>query len=306
VVVGDLMLDRYWWGTVERLSPEAPVPVVHRRGASVAPGGAANVAVNVASLGGTPRLVGVVGGDDTGRELMAALKERGISPDGVVVDPARPTTVKTRVVAHSQHVVRIDEEDRRPIPDAVAARVVERLTALLDAAPVVAVSDYAKGLLTPGLLSRVMGGARAAGCPVLVDPKGTDYARYDGAHLLAPNRGEALVAAGLTADEPDGVERAAARLLDRVAVDAVLVTLGEAGMTLFERGKPPVRIAARARAVYDVTGAGDTVMAATALALAAGVSLETAVRLANVAAGLAVETVGTTAVTAERLRAALS
>jgi D-beta-D-heptose 7-phosphate kinase/D-beta-D-heptose 1-phosphate adenosyltransferase len=306
LVVGDVMLDRYWWGTVERLSPEAPVPVVHKRRSSVVPGGAANVAVNVASLGGTPLLVGVIGADDAGRELTAALKERGISPDHLLVDPERPTTVKTRVVAHSQHVVRVDEEDRSPISAEQAARLAERITALAGAVRVVAVSDYAKGLLGEDLLARTIRTARAAGCFVVVDPKGADYARYDGAHLLSPNRGEALTAAGVTSDEPDAVGRAAARLLDRVAVEAVLVTLGEAGMMLYERGQAPVAIAAQARAVYDVTGAGDTVIAALSLAVAAGAALPIAVRIANVAAGLAVETVGTAAVTADQLRDALA
>jgi D-beta-D-heptose 7-phosphate kinase/D-beta-D-heptose 1-phosphate adenosyltransferase len=306
VIVGDVMLDRYWWGTVDRLSPEAPVPVVHKRRSSTAPGGAANVAANVASLGGVPLLVGVVGADEAGRELEAALKDRGIAPDHLVVDVGRPTTVKTRVVAHSQHVVRVDEEDRSPVPAALAARVAERVASLVRTARVLAVSDYAKGLLSAELLARVIGAARAVGAEVVVDPKGTDYGRYAGARLVCPNRVEALAATGIGSDEPDGVARAGARLLETVAVDAVLVTLGEAGMALFERGRAPVSIPALARAVFDVTGAGDTVIAAVSLALAGGVPLDTAVRLANVAAGLAVEAVGTTAVTADRLREALA
>jgi D-beta-D-heptose 7-phosphate kinase/D-beta-D-heptose 1-phosphate adenosyltransferase len=305
VVVGDVMLDRYWWGTVDRLSPEAPVPVVHKRRATLAPGGAANVAANVKSLGGTPLLVGVVGGDDAGRELARDLKERGISPDHLVVDAQRPTTVKTRVVAHSQHVVRVDEEDRSPIAGAIAAEVADRVTALLGGARVVVVSDYAKGVLGGALLRRIIAAAGAAGAHVVVDPKGVDYARYGGARVICPNRAEALTAASIPPDEPDAVHRAARRLLESVAVDAVLVTLGEAGMLLCERGRPPVAIPALARAVYDVTGAGDTVIATLALALAAGADLLTGVRLANVAAGLAVEAVGTTAVTASQLRDAL-
>lgn len=305
VIVGDVMLDRYWWGTVERLSPEAPVPVVHKRRATLAPGGAANVAANVASLGGTPLLVGVVGADDAGRELGRDLKERGISADHLVMDATRPTTVKTRVVAHSQHVVRVDEEERSPIAAPVSAQIAERVTALVGEARVLVVSDYAKGLLGAELLGRVIAAARSAGAHVVVDPKGVDCARYDGAHVICPNRGEALAAAAIPPDEPDAVRRAGARLLETVKVDAVLVTLGEAGMLLCERGRAPISIPALARAVYDVTGAGDTVIATLALALAAGADLPTGVRLANVAAGLAVEAVGTTAVTASQLRDAL-
>jgi len=305
LVVGDVMLDRYWWGTVERLSPEAPVPIVHKRRSTAAPGGAANVAANVRSLGGRPLLVGLVGDDDAGRELAAALKARGIAADHLLVDPARPTTVKTRVIAHSQHVVRVDEEDRAPVAPPLAARVAERVAALLPAARVVVVSDYAKGLLGPAVLGPVLAAARAAGATVVVDPKGTDFTRYAGARVICPNRQEALAAAGVEPEAPDAVPRAAARLLERTGAEAVLVTLGEAGMLLCERGRAPVAIPALAREVFDVTGAGDTVTATLALALAAGAPLEVAVRLANVAAGLAVEAVGTTAVTAAQLRDAL-
>jgi D-beta-D-heptose 7-phosphate kinase/D-beta-D-heptose 1-phosphate adenosyltransferase len=306
VVLGDVMLDRYWWGDVSRLSPEAPVPVVHKQRSSTAPGGAANVATNVASLGGIPHLVSVIGNDEPGRELVAALRSRGITTDGLLVDPARPTTVKTRVVAVSQHVVRVDEEDRSPISPALAADLAERIEALVARTPVLVLSDYAKGVLGPELLQRVIKRARAQDRWVVVDPKGSDYARYTGASLVCPNRGEALTATGVGSDEPEAVHRAGGRLLDSGVADAVLITLGEAGMMLFGRAHPPLGVPTRARAVYDVTGAGDTVIATLSLALAVGAPLESAVRLANVAAGLAVEQVGTTAVTAARLREALS
>ncbi len=305
VIVGDVMLDRYWWGSVTRLSPEAPVPVVLKQRSSAAPGGAANVAANVASLGGLPRLVGVVGADDAGRELAAELARRGLATDDLVIDPARPTTVKTRVVAVSQHVVRVDEETSRPIDGAIAARAVERARVRLGRARVLVVSDYAKGVATPDLLRALVPEVRRRVGHVVVDPKGHDYARYRGATMVCPNRGEALAAAGLGGDEPDAIARAGAALLGDVA-DAVLITLGDAGMMLFERGRAPLAVPALARAVYDVTGAGDTVIATLSLALAAGAGLEAAVRLANVAAGLAVEQVGTTAVTAAQLEEALT
>ncbi len=306
VIVGDLMLDRYWWGSVTRLSPEAPVPVVLKERSSAAPGGAANVAANVASLGGVARLVGVVGADEAGRELAAELARRGIAADDLVTDPARPTTVKTRVVAVSQHVVRVDEETSRPVDAALAARLAERARARLARAPVLVVSDYAKGVVVESVLRGLVPEVRRRGGHVVVDPKGHDYARYRGASVVCPNRGEALTAAGLGGAEPDAVTRAGGALLGAGVADAVLITLGDAGMMLFERDRPPLAVPALARAVYDVTGAGDTVIAAVGLALAAGATLEAAVRLANVAAGLAVEQVGTTAVTAAQLKEALS
>ena len=305
VVVGDVMLDRYWWGTVSRLSPEAPVPVVHKQRATVAPGGAANVAANVASLGGTPRLVGVAGTDEAGRELRAELARLGIDDDHLLAEPGRPTTVKTRVVAHSQHVVRVDEEDRSPIIEPLIRQLAERVVALLAGARVLVVSDYAKGVLGPELLRHVIREARRRDCWVVVDPKGADYARYRGASLVCPNRVEALAAAGIDSDAPDGVVRAGTRFLEAAVADAVLITLGDAGMMLFEPGRPALPIAAQTRAVYDVTGAGDTVIATAALALAARAPLGVAARLANIAAGLAVEQVGTTAVTAAQLREAV-
>lgn len=306
LIVGDVMLDRYWWGSVSRLSPEAPVPIVHKQRSSVAPGGAANVAANVASLGGAPLLTGVIGNDEAGRELKAELERRGIVHDHLMTAPERATTVKTRIVAVSQHVVRVDEEDRSPISSALAARLAERVTALLPDTRVLIVSDYAKGVLGPELLRRVIHAARARGCWVVVDPKGSDYSRYRGASLICPNRGEALAAAGVESVEPEGIACAGTRLLESGASDAVLIKLGDAGMMLFERDRAPTPIPALARAVYDVTGAGDTVIATVGLGLAAGSSLDAAARLANVAAGLAVEQVGTTAVTAAQLRDALA
>jgi len=306
VILGDVMLDRYWWGSVSRLSPEAPVPVVEKQRSSAAPGGAANVAANVASLGGRPLLVGVVGADEAAGELSANLRQHDISDEHLVIDSLRPTTVKTRIVAVSQHVVRVDEEDRSPLARSVAARLTERTLALLAGAQVLVISDYAKGALSPELLQRVIRAARARDIRIVVDPKGHDYSRYAGASLICPNRGEALAAARVSADEIDAVARAGRRLLEAGIAETVLITLGEAGMLLFERDGRPTAISALARAVYDVTGAGDTVIATVSLALAAGLGLERAVRLANVAAGLAVEQVGTTAVTTAQLREALS
>jgi rfaE bifunctional protein kinase chain/domain len=305
IVLGDVMLDRYWFGTVNRISPEAPVPIVYKRTSAVAPGGAANVAANIVSLGGIPLLVGITGDDEAGRELREILEKRGISPEHILADPRRPTTVKTRIIAHSQHVVRVDEERTGFTGAALQARVYGILQSLLSEADLLVISDYAKGLISPSLVSRTIRSARGRGRRVVVDPKAVDYTRYNGAFLLTPNRAEALTAARVPGGQADGVVTAGGRLLGSVEIDAVLITQGEEGMTLFERGRDPVYFPAMARTVYDVTGAGDTVVATVSLALAAGVELPATVELANLAAGMAVERVGTTAVSADALRKAV-
>jgi rfaE bifunctional protein kinase chain/domain len=299
LVVGDVLLDRYWWGTVTRISPEAPVPVVHKTRSSIAPGGAANVAANVASLGGVPHLVGLIGDDEPGRELRCALEQRGISTAGLVCDGQRPTTVKTRVVAHSQHVVRVDEEDTRPVNGALSAAVLAEVTRALADCEIAVVSDYAKGLLCDATLAPLFSAAGGLRRRVIVDPKGHEYGRYRGAYLLSPNRQEVLAAAGMGYNGPESIAQAASRIMAQVEPEALLVTEGEAGMSLFRRGDQRVHIPSVARKVFDVTGAGDTVIAALSLALSAGAPLLVACHLANAAAGLAVEQVGTAAITLE-------
>jgi rfaE bifunctional protein kinase chain/domain len=304
LILGDLMLDRYWWGRVDRISPEAPVPVVHKQRSTIAPGGAANVACNIAALGGEPLLLGLLGGDSAGQEFRIALLERGLSVDHLIVDSDRATTVKTRIVAHNQHVVRVDEENTHPIASSLLQQAIRRVDPLLSSCDVVILSDYAKGFLVPDLLQKVIHSASRKERRTVIDPKGGDYARYDGAYVLTPNRMEALIAAGFPPTHKDS-SAAAARLLDALQVEAVLVTEGGEGMTLYGRSRNPQHVPALARTVYDVTGAGDTVIATLGLALAAGASLWTAAQLANVAAGLAVEQVGTTAVTSRALCQAL-
>lgn len=293
LIIGDVMLDRYWWGTVSRISPEAPVPVVQKQRSTVAPGGAANVAANVASLGGQALLLGVIGRDDAGQELCQALELAGVSSEYLLTVPGRPTTVKTRIVAHSQHVVRVDEEETAPLSGRFAEQLLQGVHALLPTVDIVVISDYAKGLLTPLVLGEVIQSARKRGIPIVIDPKGRDYSRYNGATVVTPNQFEAILASGLEPDSQDVAENSGACLLSQLDLAAVLVTQGEAGMTLFERGRKPLHIMAGARTVYDVTGAGDTVLAALSLALAAGTDLPAAARLANLAAGMAVEQVGT-------------
>lgn len=304
LILGDLMLDRYWWGRVDRISPEAPVPVVRKQRSTSAPGGAANVACNIAALGGEPLILGLLGADAAGQECRAALLERGLSVEHLLVDSNRATTVKTRIIAHSQHVVRVDEESTQPVAPSLLQQAASRVNSLLPSCDIVILSDYAKGFLVPELLQEAIHSASRKNRRTVVDPKGGDYSRYDGAYVLTPNRMEASLATGLPPTQKDS-SAAAARLFQALRVQAVLVTEGDEGMTLFDRSRAPQHVPALARTVYDVTGAGDTVVATLSLALAAGATLWTAAQLANVAAGLAVEQIGTTAVTSHSLCQAL-
>lgn len=300
------MLDRYWWGDVDRISPEAPVPVVRLTQSSFVAGGAANVAANIAGLGARPHLVGVIGDDEGASQLPAALAQANVRAEHLVVSQDRPTTVKTRVVAHHQHVVRVDHEATAPIDESCARHVAAAARELLRGAQVLLLSDYAKGVLTPELITELIAVARELGLPVLVDPKGRDYERYAGATLLTPNRTEAAQAVGLDPHSPGVVARAGEVLIEKLKIDSLLITEGEDGMTLFERNREPLHLDASARQVYDVTGAGDTVIATLAVALGAGAKLPEAARVANVAAGLVVQQVGTTTVLADQLERQLA
>lgn len=305
LVVGDVMLDRYWWGEVTRISPEAPVPVVRLQNSTLAAGGAANVAANVTGLGAQALLVGCVGEDAEAELFSHVFQHSGVSADYLVRISGRPTTVKTRVIAHNQQVTRIDQETTMALSDSGERLIIDKVLSLLGEADAVAVSDYAKGLLTDRVLSELIAEARRMDKPVLVDPKGKNYFKYRGATLLTPNRREAAEACNLDDNGCFAIETAGQRLLQEIGVGAVLITQGEEGMTLFRVGSEPVHMTALARDVYDVTGAGDTVIATVSTSVGAGADLEEAARLANVAAGLVVEQVGTTAVRAEELRAAL-
>lgn len=304
LVIGDVMLDRYWWGNVDRISPEAPVPVVRLKNSESTAGGAANVAVNVAGLGAVPYLVGLIGDDEEGNELKKDLIEKGIFAGGLLILDGRPTTVKTRVVAHSHHVVRIDSEHTDELDQQQSDTVWKDIEGVIGKSDVVVLSDYAKGILSEHLVSKVIAESIARSKPVLVDPKGREYKKYKGATLLTPNRMEASHAAGLDADGAEGLSRIARKLLEEVGLESLIITQGEQGMTLYPKEKEPVFFPALARKVYDVTGAGDTVIATLAVALGAGCDLPAAARLANIAAGLVVEKVGTTAVGLEQLRQA--
>jgi D-glycero-beta-D-manno-heptose-7-phosphate kinase len=300
LTVGDLMLDEYVWGEVKRISPEAPVPVVEVRRRTYAPGGAANVAAGVVALGGRALLTGVVGGDPAATAVRDTLSAAGVGSDGLIVDPSRPTTTKTRVIAHAQQVVRTDSEERTPLPAEVESRLLDVVRAQLAEADAVVVSDYRKGVVSEPVARSVIEGAAAAAKPVVVDPKGLHYAAYRGATVITPNEHDAGQAANVHVEGEDDLLRAAHRLSELCDGAALLITRGAEGMTLFA-GDGRLQVPARARAVYDVTGAGDTVVAVLAVALGGGVGLEEAVELANRAAGIVVGKVGTSTVTLDEL-----
>jgi rfaE bifunctional protein kinase chain/domain len=302
LVVGDVMLDRYWWGSVSRISPEAPVPVVRMDRTTLAPGGAANVAVNVAGLGAQAMLVGIIGEDTEADLLPEMLSTFGVSDDHLVRIPGRHTTTKTRIIAHSQQVARIDQETTANLPQAAERSLLDKLTTLIEKADAVVISDYAKGLLSDTLLRSVIELSNQLDTPVLVDPKGKDYSKYRGASLLTPNRREAADACGLEESDQEVVDIAGKKLLDELDLESVLITQGEDGMTLFRPDVEPHHLNTLAREVYDVTGAGDTVIACLGVAIGAGANLETAAEIANTAAGFVVEQVGTTAITIDHLR----
>ena len=292
------MLDRYLFGSTGRISPEAPVPVVHVQQSDNRPGGAGNVAVNLAALGVTTSLVGVVGKDEAARSLATILGERGI--DCAFAEAAdRPTITKTRVQSRGQQLIRLDEEKAAAMPgDAVAAA----LAGALAGAGAVILSDYGKGALAD--VQTMIRACRDAGVPVLVDPKGSDFDKYRGASLITPNQSEFEAVAGVATSDDDLVARARA-MMQKLDLEALLVTRSEKGMLLVEGDGEPLFLSTQAREVYDVTGAGDTVIATLAAAVASGQSLATAAALANLAAGLVVRKIGVATVTPGELSAAL-
>ena len=304
LVIGDVILDRYWWGEASRLSPEAPVPVVRKQRATVRPGGAANTAANLAALGATPLLVGLVGTDCESVELEGALVENGVTVDWLIREGARPTTTKTRVIASHQQIVRVDEEDLAPISGQAEERARVAIAECLETAAAFVVSDYAKGFLTPSLLSFAIAEAGRAGKRVFVDPKGADYARYQGCFLMKPNRLELSVLTRLPAHNHEETVAAANRLSAAMPGAMILVTEGADGMTLFADSRPVEQVVSAPRQVYDVTGAGDTVLATLSLAISAGASYREAMELAGEAAAIAIGTMGTATVTLPQLEAA--
>ncbi len=305
LVIGDVMLDRFVWGSVSRISPEAPVPVVEIKKETTCLGGAANVAANIRALGAIPVPVGVIGDDFEGRRLRHEFRMLGAPVAGLVVDRARATSVKTRIVAHHQQVCRTDREDRTPIPPALHRRIVSRFRTMLRSCAAVVVSDYAKGLISPALLKEILPLARASGKIVCVDPKLKDLGFYRPATVITPNTLEAERASGMTISTRQDLLRAGRKILRSLRVDCLLITRGEEGMALFQEGSRVTHIPTVAREVFDVTGAGDTVISTLTLGLAAGLPILQAAVLANVAAGIVVGKLGTAIVTPDELVARL-
>ncbi len=306
LVVGDLILDHYVWGRVTRISPEAPVPVVHVTSEEFKLGGAANVFNNIHALGGQADICGVVGSDESGRRLLKELGVRRKGRGGVIIDPERPTTRKSRVVAHHQQVVRFDVETRQELRPTLQKRIVRYVESRLREISCLVVSDYAKGVVTQSLMAELTRLAAQRGIPILVDPKVEHFSYYKGVTLVTPNHLEATQAAGMQGDDDHTIHEAGTMIRQRLGCQAVLVTRGEKGMSLFEGDGVQWHIPTRARQVYDVTGAGDTVVGTLALALATGTNLRDAAYLANQAAGIVVGLVGTATVTRKQLSDALT
>jgi D-beta-D-heptose 7-phosphate kinase/D-beta-D-heptose 1-phosphate adenosyltransferase len=299
-VVGDIMLDHFIWGHVERISPEAPVPVVRVARESFHPGGCGNVVANLRRLGGVPVVVAPIGEDRAAAQLREVLAELEIDHSRLVAIPGRTTTKKTRIVAHHQQVVRFDREEDRGLGDGAAA-FREAARAALEGVDALIVSDYDKGAISPELLQDLLPAAREAAIPIGIDPKLRNFAHYRPATLVTPNLREAAHGAGFPIRTDEDLLRAGARLREMLAADGILITRGEKGMSLFEADGRVSHIPAAAREVFDVTGAGDTVIATALLALAAGGSLRDAAVLANRAAGIAIGKLGTATVTPPEL-----
>jgi len=293
-VLGDVMLDEFLWGSVTRISPEAPVPVVNIQRESTRLGGAANVLANIAALGAAAKLIGVVGNDSAAEKLRAALRDQGSegSVESLIVDEQRPTTIKTRIIAHNQMVVRADREHRAHVNESVEARLIEVVKDAIANADALVVSDYDKGVVTPRVLREILALAYER-IPVLVDPKIRNFDSYRPATLVTPNHHEALRLTNSEEDTDEGLKIAAGKIRARLGCDAVLITRGDRGMMLVEGDNDPVCVETAAREVFDVTGAGDTVIATLATAMAAGASMKEAAVLANHAAGIVVGKLGT-------------
>ena len=306
LVVGDVMLDRYWWGNVSRISPEAPVPVVNLKKTSLVAGGAANVAANIKGLGAETILVGAIGFDEEADLFSKVLKELNLTSEYLLQIENRPTTIKTRVVAHNQHVVRIDQENSKWLEAEQVDKITQNIFNIISDIDVIVVSDYAKGVLTDELLMRLITKASELNKPVIVDPKGKQYQKYKGATLITPNQLEAAQATEIEIGTEDSVKRAGDQLLSDYDFNSVLITRGEDGMTLFQKDAETRNFQASARKVYDVTGAGDTVIATLAVAYGASGDLVVSADLANSAAGLVVEEVGTTIIRKDNLKNYLS
>ncbi len=297
LVVGDIMLDRYIWGTVNRISPEAPVPIVKVNRETVLLGGSGNVASNIVSLKGRVSSFGVIGSDGAGNDVLARLRVLQVNTEGIIEDAKRNTTVKTRLIAHNQQVARIDREVDQLISKAIEKKIVHQIKKRIGKASCLIISDYDKGVITRTLLQEILPMALKKDLPIAIDPKLTHFKYYRPSTIITPNLSEASKATAIEFKKQEDVLKAGKRILEQYQCNGVLITMGERGMLLFQKGKKPQTIPAVAREVYDVTGAGDTVISTLALALASGATLEEASILANHAGGIVVGKLGTATLT---------
>jgi rfaE bifunctional protein kinase chain/domain len=301
-VIGDVMLDRYVWGSVSRISPEAPVPVVEVESESTRLGGAANVALNITSIGAQALLVGVIGNDANGMELRSILESQHTSSDGIITDPSRPTTVKTRVIAHNQHVVRIDSEEKRDVDGGVQKKIMAVLEKNIESLDGIIIEDYNKGVVVKDLIHAIVGLALRHKKVVTIDPKFNNFFEYRNVTVFKPNKKETEEALGKKLTTEEDVLAAGTTLLERLHADNVLLTRSEKGMTLFEKNGTVTHIPTHARTVADVSGAGDTVIATLTAMLASGASVAEASMLANVAGGIVCGEAGIIPIDPEVLR----
>jgi D-beta-D-heptose 7-phosphate kinase/D-beta-D-heptose 1-phosphate adenosyltransferase len=303
LVIGDIMVDHFIWGKVSRISPEAPVPVVNVQKDSILLGGCANVLNSIHTMGGKVYVAGVIGADNVGKRLITELRKRKIETHGIIVDKGRPTTLKTRIVAHGQQVVRFDKESKKMIAKANTSKILEYAKSLQNKIGAIVISDYNKGVISKELVEGIKKIVKNSGIFICLDPKQNNFSIYEGAHVITPNHHEAQRAAGMEITNADDLQRLSSALLKKFDFQAILITRGEEGMSLFEKGQKIVHtyFPAQAKEVYDVTGAGDTVIGVLALGLAAQAEMKEATCLANLAAGIVVAKIGTATVSREEL-----
>jgi len=306
LVAGDLMVDEYLWGNVERISPEAPVQVVSVTSEEYTLGGAGNVISNLVALGAKVSAAGVIGTGTNGQLVLKKLNALGVNTRGIIQDRQRTTTRKTRIIANHQHVLRFDREVKTDISRQTMNKISRAAEEMMADADLILVSDYNKGLITKALMTKLLAAAQKYDRPLIVDPKGRDFKKYAGASLMTPNKKETARAAGIEIVDESSLAEAARRLIKKTDINKILVTCGKEGMVYFDHDAPPYRISTKAHQVFDVSGAGDTVLAVLGLGIAAGYSNTEAVALANTAAGIVVGKVGTATVSKTELAAALN
>jgi D-beta-D-heptose 7-phosphate kinase/D-beta-D-heptose 1-phosphate adenosyltransferase len=306
MVIGDLMIDEYLWGRVDRISPEAPVPIVAVERENHTLGGAGNVINNLTAMGANVSAIGTAGTGKAGRMILEKLAELSVHTHGIISEPDRPTTLKTRIIASSQQVLRIDREVKRPISPGTLARLMAIMTSMMDQVDLIIISDYDKGLVTPELVRHAVDLARRHGVMILADPKALRFDKYARVSVLTPNQKEAAVAVNMEITTLEDLFAAGRRLLETLPLERLVITCGKDGMVLFEQGKEPHVIASRARQVFDVSGAGDTVISLLGLGLASGASFLDSAAVANAGAGIVVGKVGTATPTIAELKSALT